>query len=64
MRKMTEEELKNYKEARKEIDAKIQNMCLDFAVVCVSKIGEVYPDSFLVEETIKVLKELKERENG
>lgn len=64
MRKMTDEELKIYKKTSREADARIQSICLEFAVVCVSKIGEVYPDSSLVEKTIEILKELNERENG
>lgn len=38
----------------------IKKLCLDFAGVCVSKIGELYPDSFLVPKTIEILKELKD----
>lgn len=45
------------------INNEIKKLCLDFASVCVSKIGELYPDSFLVPKTIETLKELKNDDN-
>lgn len=44
-------------------NTEIKNLCLDFASICVSKIGELYPDSLLVPKTIETLKELKNNDN-
>jgi hypothetical protein len=44
-------------------NTEIKNLCLDFASICVSKIGELYPDSLLVPKTIETLKKLKNDDN-
>lgn len=61
MRKMTEEELAAYKEELdKKLASNMKNYYLDFAILCVSQFKELYPNSFLIKETIKTLNELKE----